>query len=212
MSAQTPRPAWTFYAGWVALSVLALPCGLGLAFGLDFLVSPALGDRIVVAGQSHITEDFLLGYFLFGMVGLATGVLQMELLRRVLPRATTGWGWWIAATAAGYMLPFIIGPLLVTERQVGPLWEMDHVRGAITLSVIGAGIAVAQWLVLRRKVQQAVWWIPITIAGWALAGLAGGVELYTIVEILPVALIPPAATAAALWLLLDRRPMQSAAT
>ena len=209
---ETSKPGWAFYAGWIGLSVLSLPCGLGLAFGLDFAVARLLGDRIMVAGQNHITEDFLLGYFLFGMVGLATGVLQMELLRRALPRAAAGWGWWIAATFVGYMLPFIVGPLLVTKRQVGPLWEMDHVRGAITLSVIGAGIAVAQWLVLRRKVRQAVWWIPITIAGWALAGLVGGVELDTIVEILPVALIPPLGSAGALWLLLNRLPAQPAAT
>ncbi len=210
MSAQTPRPGWTFYAGWIALSVLALPCGLGLAFALDIAVARVLGDPISMAGAGHLTEDFLLGYLLFGLVGLATGVLQMELLRRVVPRE--GLGWWVAATLAGYLLPFIVGPLVVTGRLLGPAWEMDHVRGAITLSVIGAGIAVAQWLVLRRKVQQAVWWIPITIAGWALAGLMGGVELYRIVEILPVALIPPAATAAGLWLLLDRRPAPPAAT
>jgi hypothetical protein len=41
--------------------------------------------------------------------------------------------------------------------------------------LFGLVLGVAQWLVLRRRVPQAGWWIAITIAGWILAFLLVGV-------------------------------------
>ncbi len=71
---------------------------------------------------------------------------------------------------------------------------------------IGIGLGVAQWGVLRGKVRGAGWWIPITVAGWALAGLTGGVVFMTTLDALAIFLLPPAASTLALWLLLDVLP------
>ena len=196
------KPGWMFYGGWMLLSVVALPVGFALALAIGTPVSQVLGDRIRAGGASAVTEDFLMGYFLFGGIGLVMGVLQGALLRRLSVR----WGWWTIATVVGAMLPFIAGPLLVTGRTVGPLWDIDRVRGALTLSLVGITLGVAQWVVLRDKVRGAGWWIPITVAGWALAGFTGGVELSTPLDALAIVLLPPAATTLALWLLLDILP------
>jgi hypothetical protein len=47
---------------------------------------------------------------------------------------------------------------------------------------VGIPVGLAQWIVLRKKLERAEWWIPASAAGWA-AGYA-----------LLVAMFPPQAT------------------
>lgn len=162
---------------------------------------PALPSRRA-AGASAISEDFLMGHFIFGGIGLVMGGLQGVLLRRLSVR----WHWWALATVVGALLPFIAGPLLVTGRTVGPLWDIQGARGAFTLGLVGITLGIAQWVVLRGRVRGASWWVPMTAAGWALAGLIGGAELTTPFDALPIVVVPPAATTLALWLLINRLP------
>ncbi len=49
-----------------------------------------------------------------------------------------------------------------------------RISGA-ALAVWGAAIGTAQWLVIRRGLRSAGWWIPATSAGWALAGIVAGI-------------------------------------
>lgn len=73
---------------------------------------------------------------------------------------------WAAATAVGGLpggLAFI--PFLSTG---GPTPKV--IAGA----AIGLGFGVGQWLVIRRHIDGAVWWIVATIAGFAAAGAAVG--------------------------------------
>jgi hypothetical protein len=47
----------------------------------------------------------------------------------------------------------------------------------LALSLWGTLIATMQWTLLRRRLDRAGWWIPVTIAGWGLAGaMAGGLS------------------------------------
>jgi len=90
-------------------------------------------------------------------VGAAVGVLQWLVLRPLVRRD----GWWIPASAIGWagsaaLVTFLLRP------------ENPFVAPAI----IGAGIGVAQWLVLRWQVQRAWWWIVLSTLGWAV-GLMG---------------------------------------
>jgi hypothetical protein len=42
----------------------------------------------------------------------------------------------------------------------------------VLLSFLGGLVAgLLQWMVLRRGLKQAGWWIPATSVGWGLAGL-----------------------------------------
>src|SRR5262245_14402326 len=45
----------------------------------------------------------------------------------------------------------------------------------LAFAVWGAGLGVAQWLVVRKRLPESGWWAPMTIAGWALSGGAIGV-------------------------------------
>ncbi|GAB4531541.1 MAG: hypothetical protein Kow0063_10930 [Anaerolineae bacterium] len=92
-------------------------------------------------------------------VGLVTGILQWVVLRQYLPQA----GWWVLASAAGWAGGWaLIG---VAPLQPGILAE----------PLLGAAVGTLQWLVLRRQLRQAGWWIVISALSWtvALTGLTG---------------------------------------
>jgi hypothetical protein len=79
-----------------------------------------------------------------------------------------GWGFWLqwllASTVGG-----IVGNSIATSSAKN--W-------AAAGALFGVGIGTLQWLVLRRRIPQAAWWIPATTAGGAL-GLAVGTDLST---------------------------------
>jgi len=94
------------------------------------------------------------------VIGAAVGILQWIVLRPLVRED----GWWIPASAAGWAG----GAALVTLV----LRPQSPVLGPV---VIGAGIGVAQWLVLRWQVYRAWWWILLSTLGWTLGmlGLLG---------------------------------------
>jgi hypothetical protein len=112
-------------------------------------------------------------------IGVAVGILQWLVLRPLV----RGAGWWIPASAGGWG----VGAALVTLvlRPENPF---------IAPVIIGVGIGVAQWLVLRWQFQRAWWWIVLSTLGWAvgmmgvfgasLAGAAAGAVTGVALELL----------------------------
>jgi len=91
------------------------------------------------------------------IVGVVIGVMQWVVVRPLIRKD----GWWIPASAAGWaggaaLVTFLLRP---GNPFVGP-------------AIIGAGIGVAQWLVLRWQLQRAWWWIVLSMLGWTV-GLMG---------------------------------------
>ena len=91
-------------------------------------------------------------------IGALVGIAQWIVLRSLFRQA----GWWILASAPGWAASH---ELLGTVLPVGDVF----LYGA----VIGASIGAAQWLVLRRWVYRAGWWVVITILGWAVGPILG---------------------------------------
>ncbi|SHK74641.1 hypothetical protein SAMN05443637_111107 [Pseudonocardia thermophila] len=83
-------------------------------------------------------------------------------MRQPMRTSALWWHWWRTATAAealGFLVPAAIGAALT------------GVAGGLLLgTALLASIGTAQWLVLRRVVLAAAWWIPATAAAWV-AGL-----------------------------------------
>ncbi len=107
----------------------------------------------------------LIGPRLGGVVNPAIlGLTQWLVLRRYISKA----GWWILATTIGGVVALYIGSA-VTFFTTGILW---HGAGLVGGAVGGAILGLAQWLVLRRHVSQAGWWILASAvalavgAGW----------------------------------------------
>src|SRR3954471_5015255 len=81
---------------------------------------------------------------------------------------------WVLATVAGVVvgilsiLTFVSGLALTGTSTV--------VVGIIGGVALGGGVGIAQWLVLRRHVRSAIWWIVVSVIGGML-GVALGLLL-----------------------------------
>ncbi len=87
----------------------------------------------------------------FEAVGLGVGLLQWLVLRqRIRGRI---W-WWIIASTFGWL------------GGVGLLYLLRPSDPMLAFVTLGLGISLAQWLVLRRWVHRADWWIIIGTLAW----------------------------------------------
>ena len=103
--------------------------------------------------------------------GGVLGAGQAMVLRRALPQLRPAR--WIAATAAGALLAYIIGLAPSTFVAVWSGWPVGLTAPVgIALGVaLLCTIGVTQWTVLRRLVRRAGRWVVATAVAW-LAGLA----------------------------------------
>ena len=114
---------------------------------------------------------WIVGHILFPAIylvaaGVGVAVFQWLILQRRLGRS---WRW-LVYTAAGWLA----GVLLALA--------MGHFEAGFGAGLLlGVTTGLAQWLILRREVRWAAWWIPISAAGWstglsmALAPLLAGI-------------------------------------
>jgi hypothetical protein len=103
------------------------------------------------------TSGWLLGWLLFPAIALVTagvgaGIMQCLVLYRRIPRA---WQW-IVATAIGWLAGLAI---------IIPIVPAGF--GFLSGAVLGAATGTAQWLLLRRSVYWAGWWILVSALAWA---------------------------------------------
>jgi hypothetical protein len=201
MATGSRKPNWTFYLGWVASNAISVLVAWGVAWVLVSQIEKIVGGTIQVGGRTRITEDFILPNLYLLAVGLVAGLLQALLLRRYLSRM----GWWVAATVGGWLLPFaVVGPLaaaLSPDLDVPPLYA-----AVIEVALIGGSMGLAQWLVLRKRVRHAAWWILASVVGWQMAAWVAGDSASIPLDLFAFGLLPSAAGGIAWWLLLDRLP------
>jgi len=195
MIANHEKPRWSFYPTWIILTFLCVPIAFFLNFAVLRIIMSFVGDFVYVNGVRRITEDYLFMYTFIPLVGLLTGVLQYGLLRRYLPRM----GWWVVATTGGWLL----GVLLI----VIPGW-LNWTDGSLNLDLafiaMGLAIGVAQWLLLRRRLPQAGWWIGANVVGWGLLGLITAGNTIGQFGIFTVGFLPACVTAAMLAMLMHQ--------
>ena len=97
-----------------------------------------------------------------------------------IERTHVGWGfwfWWVLASTVGWAVGNAAG-MKVVQAVVG---DAEHwikvVAVATPLFVVmtGAAVGVMQWLVLRREVSGAGWWVLAIPVGWAVGLVVLGV-------------------------------------
>ena len=115
--------------------------------------------------------------------GAVLGLAQWLALRRALPSVSRRA--WVVATALGAMIAYLLAMLAVA---LGLLVQEQMALLAIGAVVFGVGFLVSiglpQWLVLRRQLRHAGWWVPANALAWPL-GVA--------VPFVALALVPDAA-------------------
>ncbi len=106
---------------------------------------------VVVTTMGWILGGILVAGIDLLATGIAIGVLQGFILQHRIAKA---WQWMVA-TAAGWAL----GSLIIIGFLPAAL---DFLGGVI----LGLTCGLAQWIILRKEVHWAGWWIPISIAAW----------------------------------------------
>jgi hypothetical protein len=103
--------------------------------------------------------------------GAILGLAQWSVMRDAVPELRP-WAW-VGATAAGAVAAYILGFVPSSTAGVWTTWPLG-IQLLVGVPLAGAlllTIGVAQWIVLRRFMWHAWWWIIGSAFGW-LAGLA----------------------------------------
>jgi len=198
------KPEWFFIPAWIIITAICVPIAFILYFAIIRLIITFVGDIIYMNGVRRITEDYLFRYLFPPIVGLLMGCLQYGLLRRYLPRM----GWWVAVTLAGWLLGLVL--ILGITRALAFFWTNDVAYDFLIINwefvALGLSIGVGQWLLLRRRLPRAAWWIAANIGGWTLFGLIVGNDSFDQYGLLALGIFPACVTAIALVLLLNQDP------
>ena len=145
-----PKQDKSLFFKWVRANAL------GWLLGVPIIAVLALLGEAVGIGGSQV----LVGA---GM-GVSVGWLQARALRTVLTK-TTPWFW---ACVVGLAVPF-----LVTDIAALMEWNFPYY---LQVAVTAAGLIVGAWQasLLRSVTPKALWWLPVSVLGWALAAATVG--------------------------------------
>jgi hypothetical protein len=85
------------------------------------------------------------------------------------------WAGWLLATALGWTAGWAVGAPIseLVARPIGATGAMlaaEMLGGAVAWGILGLLTGIGQWLVLRRHMSGAGWWVPASVIGWALVG------------------------------------------
>ncbi len=165
MKVERTHVGWGFWFWWVLASTV----------GHDVSSAAGMKELRAVFGDAGPTKGWAVGLALgLVMTGAAVGVMQWVVLRREV----SGAGWWVLASTVGYTVGIAAaamhGILLVHWLELPWRWVVSIVGGAGGGAVTGAAVGVMQWLVLRRQLRRAGWWVLASIVGWAMGQAAHG--------------------------------------
>lgn len=85
-----------------------------------------------------------------------------------------GWGFWllwVLASTVGWFSGFIIGK--IGAFAIHDSLSRHNYMGAVFVAALAAGVGILQWLVLRRRLSRAGWWVLASIVGLAGGGVVG---------------------------------------
>ena len=164
MNTERAQVGWGFWALWmlassVGFAVILAVVGANVTVGfprwliLGVSVAYSVGDVVGFAvsfGLAKVVVAVVVGT----VVGAPLGIAQWLVLRRQISRA----GWWVLATSVGVAVTLVVG---VSDREIG--WFDLGLLARLAVLVVPLGIS--QWLVLRRQIPRAGWWMLATIVG-----------------------------------------------
>jgi hypothetical protein len=183
---QDTSVGWDFWFQWVLASTI----GVAVLFALILAVAMLVGA--IVGGEAEDKVPFV------PLVGLSFGIMQWLILRRYMPRT----GWWVLVSTLGWILGF--GVLALADKFTENLVTgaiQPEVSALVFFLAAGASVGILQWLVLRRHMLQAGWWVLANVVGWGILGLIVGKSLDRFTDLVAIAAVPPAITGAVLvWL------------
>jgi hypothetical protein len=150
MRIERTRAEWGFWFQWVLASILG------------FAVGAAIGNAVT-------------DWFFTALCGAMGGFMQWLVLRRLIAGAS----WWVLASTLGFAIaPIAALAGVMAMSQVMSL-DGNPMAAPILLGVLfGILSAIMPWLVLRRQVARAGWWIPAHVLGSLVGGALGIVAFH----------------------------------
>ena len=149
MNANQMNTGRGYWLAWVLASIMGF--GMGALLGLYFAYG--LFDRDPF--------DIIMGLTLGTVMGATGGYFQWFVLRERI----AGAGLWWLASALGVGLAMSA----VVAANTGENYAMV---GVLIGSVFGVAGGILQWLILRRKVSRAGWWLLANLLGSLVGGIA----------------------------------------
>ncbi len=140
----------TTFVAWVLATIAG--------FGSGVVLAGSIGARVASAAGEPSLMFVPWGFIITGLgVGTMLGAMQWLVLRRWVSRS----GWWVLTTILGWT---------VSAFVVNSLSESLIICGTPVLA--GAVLCgTMQWLVLRRQVSRAGWWVLANLVSWPMGWL-----------------------------------------
>ena len=138
--------------GWLAAGVALVLLSTGGILAADVIhggMWNAFGDELNREWLFNVASAIALWLITGSLMGFG----QWLVLRRWVDRAR----WWILASTAGWGGAIALGITAYGVFAAELHWEV--VGMAITLPVLFFGVGLFQWLLLRRWVRRAGWWL-----------------------------------------------------
>lgn len=156
---------------WVAANAISETVGLGATFAV---IAVAFSSLEGSGSVGTVLLLFLLSVASGALEATLVGLAQWWAMRPWFP-AITRRAWWLA-TLAGALVAYVLGYLPSTLMSLGeeasqaqavePPQAMVLLLAAGLGAVAGAVLSFAQWLVLRKRVARAGWWVPANALAW----------------------------------------------
>jgi hypothetical protein len=171
MMTQKSTDKWTLWLRWMGANAFAELLGLGMTFAVVAWVFSVMGNQ---AGTIAVLASFLIAAASGAIEATLVGLAQWWAMHPWFP-AITRRDWWLA-TLVGALLAYVLGYLPSTLMSLGesasqsqatepPQWLVLLLAAGLG-AVAGAVLSFAQWLVLRKRVPRAGWWVPANILAW----------------------------------------------
>ncbi|HET9496531.1 MAG TPA: hypothetical protein VFR15_20070 [Chloroflexia bacterium] len=145
------------------ITACSIAAGLGWVM-FQLAVEVMLGPHITVG------RSMTIGSAVGALVGLFMGGLQW----RALHRYTRSAGLWVPVTTVGCTLAGLVGSIALyyAALDAGFYASVVAIEGVLPSAIVGAIVALFQWLVLRKWSHHTRSWIPLVAIGTGLAVLA----------------------------------------
>jgi hypothetical protein len=178
MSAQREPFDWNAWMWWTSLTALStITAMIMVVYVIVGLGLPVLGifdDEQTASMALQVAMAPL-----FALAGAIVGLAQWLILRGQIQRA----GWWVLATAGGWMAGYLWSSLLFPAR--GGQATFSEVLFPWLLNGLMTGLC--QWLILRNFYHRSALWVltaalamGIGTTGWLLGGTFGGTFLWLV--------------------------------
>ena len=173
MKIERAQVGWGFWLRWVLASTMGLTVGFAVGLIMLFVGAFMLFAATLEFDETLTLTPVMFATMLAAAVGASVGIAQWLVLRWwQVSRA----GWWVLASAVGAAVGGAAGAIVISAATldfaevVGETLTLTLTLTPVMLILVtmfGASVGIAQWLVLRRQVSRSGWWVLASIVGFA---------------------------------------------